>query len=626
MRKRFLRRRGRILRIPHGDWKPGSKKVALKPGHSQIHWMMKVQSSDDGVLAGRAGQRPRRSIPMSEVAQHATTDDAWTVLRGRVYNITAYLDYHPGGVPIIMSGAGRDMTELFMKHHSWVNFESMIGALYIGDLAPELSTCAEECDGVSKEDPGNTEEDEERHEPNASRGTSRNSAASESQGSRHLEGSSGGSGTGDGVDEKDPGASAIRANTVELGDASISCAEHNPNDKHASLIIDVPNEIGVNLQEMLDQEANARDHNGRISVVLDLGYPWPKELRPAKERKGAVVKQLENFVTVLKDQEQRGFGTMHLIPPPPSPKPQLVPPEEVEVTTDKENSSMLYKCQKVRFPAVCCSGCGAADIAGKLSTLSPWVTVESEREFFQADVDKSQERSKKRVVLYLSPDAGSVLNTTQGFPMSGCDEHVTFVVGGLVDRKVKRGRSKARAEAVHELLAKKSYAEGSEVKEANEMKNEADYGERDVKTTTPTSRLCNKIGQPASVSATAPSRPICEEDVKVLAVQLPLGEDCGAPLNIDTVLTMLLYWQRLSEEKGMEDLAEPAAAEGSMASPPRSSDPNNHPGGALCRWAIPVPLSGGAQGISVGHAFAEARRRALAEHAIRHPNQGKHVL
>ena len=175
------------------------------------------------------------------------------------------------------------------------------------------------------------------------------------------------------------------------------------------------------------------------------------------------------------------------------------------------------------------------------------------------------------------------------------------------------------------LLAKKSYAEGSEVKEADETKNEADYDEKNVKTTAPTSRLCNKFWQPASVSAAAPSRSICE-DVIMLAVQLPLGEDCGTPLNIDTVLTMLLYWQRLSEEKAGENLTEPAAAEGSMASPPRSSDPNNNPDGAPCRWAIPVPSSSDAQGISVGKAFAEARRLALIEHAIRHPNQGKHVL
>jgi len=114
-------------------------KVALKPGFSQMHWMMKVQS--DSSLSGRNGKPPRR-IPMSEVELHATEDDAWTVFRGRVFNITPYLHFHPGGVEILMEGAGRDCTELFNQYHQWVNAEGMIGALYLGDLdnsAPNLT-------------------------------------------------------------------------------------------------------------------------------------------------------------------------------------------------------------------------------------------------------------------------------------------------------------------------------------------------------------------------------------------------------------------------------------------------------------------------------------------------------
>jgi len=88
-------------------------KVALKPGFSQMHWMMKTQREPN--LAGRNGAPPRRGIPMSEVAMHASEDDAWTVFRGRVFNITPYLHFHPGGVDILMEGAGKDCTALFDK-------------------------------------------------------------------------------------------------------------------------------------------------------------------------------------------------------------------------------------------------------------------------------------------------------------------------------------------------------------------------------------------------------------------------------------------------------------------------------------------------------------------------------
>lgn len=35
---------------------------------------------------------------MQEVKQHKTEEDAWTVLRGRVYNISPYIRFHPGGL------------------------------------------------------------------------------------------------------------------------------------------------------------------------------------------------------------------------------------------------------------------------------------------------------------------------------------------------------------------------------------------------------------------------------------------------------------------------------------------------------------------------------------------------
>ena len=36
---------------------------------------------------------------------------------GKVYNITPYLEYHPGGIPEIMKGAGKDGTALFDEVH-----------------------------------------------------------------------------------------------------------------------------------------------------------------------------------------------------------------------------------------------------------------------------------------------------------------------------------------------------------------------------------------------------------------------------------------------------------------------------------------------------------------------------
>lgn len=50
-----------------------------------------------------------------------------TFLAMQVYNLTPFLHYHPGGVPEIMKGAGRDCTALFDKYHPWVNFDTLVG-------------------------------------------------------------------------------------------------------------------------------------------------------------------------------------------------------------------------------------------------------------------------------------------------------------------------------------------------------------------------------------------------------------------------------------------------------------------------------------------------------------------
>lgn len=51
---------------------------------------------------------------------HRMRDDAWSAFNGKVYNLTYYLPYHPGGEKELMRVAGRDGTKLFGEffyHH-----------------------------------------------------------------------------------------------------------------------------------------------------------------------------------------------------------------------------------------------------------------------------------------------------------------------------------------------------------------------------------------------------------------------------------------------------------------------------------------------------------------------------
>jgi cytochrome-b5 reductase len=71
---------------------------------------------------------------MEELEKHKTVDDCWICVRGKVYNVTHYLDFHPGGVDEMMRGAGTDATQLFNEIHRYVNYESMLKKCFVGPL------------------------------------------------------------------------------------------------------------------------------------------------------------------------------------------------------------------------------------------------------------------------------------------------------------------------------------------------------------------------------------------------------------------------------------------------------------------------------------------------------------
>ena len=53
-----------------------------------------------------------------ELAQHATFDDCWVVIRGKVYDFTEWKDHHPGGPFVARMYGGKDATAEFGEYHS----------------------------------------------------------------------------------------------------------------------------------------------------------------------------------------------------------------------------------------------------------------------------------------------------------------------------------------------------------------------------------------------------------------------------------------------------------------------------------------------------------------------------
>jgi len=48
------------------------------------------------------------------LSNHNKADDAYIAVRGNVYDITNFIEKHPGGKDILLLAAGRDATQVYL--------------------------------------------------------------------------------------------------------------------------------------------------------------------------------------------------------------------------------------------------------------------------------------------------------------------------------------------------------------------------------------------------------------------------------------------------------------------------------------------------------------------------------
>ena len=71
---------------------------------------------------------------MAEVATHCTKADCWVVLDGRAYDVTRFIDAHPGGVGPIVNMAGKDATDVFDNYHAARVYKLMLPQYLVGEV------------------------------------------------------------------------------------------------------------------------------------------------------------------------------------------------------------------------------------------------------------------------------------------------------------------------------------------------------------------------------------------------------------------------------------------------------------------------------------------------------------
>nr|ACG32600.1 cytochrome b5 [Zea mays] len=74
-----------------------------------------------------------RSFTTEEISKHSTREDCWIIIKDKVYDVTPYVEEHPGG-DAILNNAGGDSTEGFFGPQHGTRVFDIIEDFCIGQL------------------------------------------------------------------------------------------------------------------------------------------------------------------------------------------------------------------------------------------------------------------------------------------------------------------------------------------------------------------------------------------------------------------------------------------------------------------------------------------------------------
>ncbi|RXM29262.1 Cytochrome b5 [Acipenser ruthenus] len=73
---------------------------------------------------------------LEEVQQHNSCKSTWLIIHNKIYDVTKFLEEHPGGEEVLREQAGGDATESFEDVGHSTDAREMTSMYMIGELHP----------------------------------------------------------------------------------------------------------------------------------------------------------------------------------------------------------------------------------------------------------------------------------------------------------------------------------------------------------------------------------------------------------------------------------------------------------------------------------------------------------
>ncbi|XP_006661960.1 cytochrome b5 [Oryza brachyantha] len=76
----------------------------------------------------------KKVFGFEEVAGHNVTKDCWLIIAGKVYDVTSFMDEHPGGDEVLLAVTGKDATNDFEDIGHSESAREMMEKYLIGEI------------------------------------------------------------------------------------------------------------------------------------------------------------------------------------------------------------------------------------------------------------------------------------------------------------------------------------------------------------------------------------------------------------------------------------------------------------------------------------------------------------
>ncbi|CAA7405049.1 unnamed protein product [Spirodela intermedia] len=71
---------------------------------------------------------------LADVSKHNTREDCWLLINDKVYDVTKFLDDHPGGDEVLVTATGKDATNDFEDVGHSTTARAMLDEYFVGNI------------------------------------------------------------------------------------------------------------------------------------------------------------------------------------------------------------------------------------------------------------------------------------------------------------------------------------------------------------------------------------------------------------------------------------------------------------------------------------------------------------